>query len=229
MPTLGERKKEIELLMQYAVPEVHLQEAAACVEIYAGDAMVLNILHNFYSQLPDAVDDGIKTLRLLARRQGTSLFCATTFLNDYLYIASPADVFFLGKLTDGIGDQEVLRFFGFADQQTFADRTRDLGGFGVHTPADRDKTLCPVCLVAAGEYHTLGCPVELCPWCGGQFTRCNCRFEQLDREQLDDEADVERLQEKLESAGRIPFDTEQRPGYPTFGDEEEDEDPVGIT
>ncbi len=225
MQTLGERKKEIELLLQYAVPEVHRREAAAFVEIYAGDSIVLNLLHNFYSRLPDAVDDGIKTLRLLARSQGTSLFCATTFLNDYLYIASSADVFFLGKLADGIGDDEVLRFFGFADQRMFIDRTRDLDGFGIHTPADRDKKLCPVCSVVAGEYHTLGCPVELCPWCNGQLTRCNCRFNRLDLEQLDDETDVERLREKLEAAGRIPFDTEQRPAYPTMDDNEDGAEP----
>jgi hypothetical protein len=151
LQALGEIKKEIELLMQYAVPEVHRKEATAFVESYAGDAIVLNLLHNFYSRLPDAVDDGIKALRLLARSQGTCLFCATTFLDDYLYIASAAEVFFLGKLTDGIGDDEILRFFGFADQQIFADRTRKIEGFGLHTPADRDKTLCPVCLVADGE------------------------------------------------------------------------------
>jgi len=223
--TLGDRKKEIELLMRYAVPEAHRQEAAAVVETYGGDSIVLNLLHDFYSRLPGAVDDGIKTLRLLARSQGTFLFCATTFLNDYLYIASPADVFFLGKLADGIGDDEVLRFFGFTDQKTFADRTRDLDGFEIHTPADRDKTLCPVCAAADGEYHTLGCPVELCPWCGGQLTRCNCRFEQLDLEQLDDETDVERLREKLEAAGRIPFATEQRPAYPTMDDNEDEAEP----
>ena len=228
MQTLGDRKKEIELLMRYAVPEAHRQEAAAVVETYGGDSIVLNLLHDFYSRLPDAVDDGIKTLRLLARSQGTFLFCATTFLNDYLYIASLAEVFYLGKLADGIAEEEVLRFFGFADQQTFADRTRDLDGFGIHTPADRDTTLCPACAAAAGEYHTLGCPVEHCPWCNGQLTRCNCRFEQLGIEQLDDESDVERLREKLEAAGRIPFDPKQRPAYPTLGDDE-DEDPAGIT
>jgi hypothetical protein len=225
MQTLDEKRKEIELLMKYAVPEVHLREAAAFVETYAADNIVMNLLHNFYSYLPDAIDDGIRKLRLLARRQGTFLFCATTFCDEYLYIVTSADAFCLGKLAHGIADDEVLEFFGFADQDSFADRTGDLAGFEVHTPVDRDITLCPVCAVAIGEYHTLGCPVEICPWCGGQLTRCNCRFDQLDLEQLCNEADIEMLRERLEAAGRIAFDPAQRPAYPTLDDNEDAAEP----
>lgn len=223
MQTLDEKRKEIELLMKYAVPEAHFREAAAFMEIYAADNIVLNLLHNFYSCLPDAIDDGIRKLRLLARRQGTFLFCATTFCDDYLYIVTSADAFCLGRLADGIGDDEVLQFFGFADHQTFVDRTTDRADFATHTPADQANDLCPVCSVAVGEYHTLGCPVEVCPWCGGQLTRCNCRFVQLDVEQLRNEADIEMLRERLEAVGRIAFDTAQRPAYPTMDDEDEPE------
>jgi len=88
--------------------------------------------------------------------------------------------------------------------------------------------LCPVCAVGVGEYHTLGCPVEVCPWCEGQLTYCNCRFEQLDLEQLDDEADIERLLEKLEATGRIAFDSAQRPAYPTMDGDEDDTGPESI-
>jgi hypothetical protein len=223
MQTLDEKRKEIELLMKYAVPEAHFREAAAFVETYAADAIVLNLLHNFYSYLPDAIDDGVRRLRLLARRQGTFLFCATTFCDEYLYLVTAADAFCLGKLTDGIADDEVLEFFGFADQHAFANRTSDLDGFEIHTPADRDITLCPVCLVEEGEYHTLGCPVEICPWCGGQLTRCNCRFDQLDLEELENEAEIERLLEILDAAGRIAFASTHRPAYPTMDDEDEPE------
>jgi len=228
MQTLDEKRKEIELLMKYAVPEDHFRAAASFVETYAADAIVLNLLHNFYSYLPDAIDDGIRKLRLLARRQGTFLFCATSFRDDYLYIVTAADAFCLGKLADGIADDEVLEFFGFADQLTFAHRAGDLEGFATHTPVDRDSMLCPVCAVGVGEYHTLGCPVEICPWCGWQLTYCNCRFEQLDLEQLDDEADIERLLEKLEAAGRIAFDTAQRPAYPAMDGDEDDTEPEFI-
>jgi hypothetical protein len=225
MQTLDEKRKEIELLMKYAVPEVHLREAAAFVETYAADTIVLNLLHNFYSYLPDAIDDGVRRLRLLARRQGTFLFCATTFCDDYLYIVTPAEAFCLGKLADGIADDEVLEFFGFADRLTFANRTSDLDALEIHTPVDRNITLCPICAVAEGEYHTLGCPVEICPWCGGQLTRCNCRFDQLDLEQLRNEADIEVLLERLEAAGRIAFDSAQRPAYPTMDDNEDEAEP----
>jgi len=223
MQTLDEKRKEIELLMKYAVPEVHRREAAAFVETYAADNIVLNLLHNFYSYLPDAIDDGVRKLRLLARRQGAFLFCATTFCDEYLYIVTAADAFCLGKLAEGIADDEVLEFFGFADQRTFADRTSVLDGFEIHTPADQDSSLCPVCSVSVGEYHSLGCPVEICPWCGGQLTYCNCRFDQLELEELASEADIERLLDILEAAGRIAFDTTQRPAYPTMDDEDEPE------
>ena len=228
MQTLDEKKKAIELLMKYAVPDVHFREAAAIVEAYAADNIVLNLLYNFYSYLPDAIDDGVRKLRLLARRQGTFLFCATTFCDDYLYIVTQTEAFCLGKLADGIADDEVLDFFGFADQRSFALRTNDLDVFEIHTPVDRDMTLCPVCSVAVGEYHALGCPVEICPWCGGQFTRCNCRFDQLDIEELDDEAEVERLLEKLEAVGRIAFDIAQRPAYPTMDDNDNEDEPEPI-
>jgi hypothetical protein len=31
---------------------------------------------------------------------------------------------------------------------------------------------CPICKVNAGEYHVLGCGMESCPYCGGDFPDC---------------------------------------------------------
>ena len=67
--------------------------------------------------------------------------------------------------------------------------------------------------------HTLGCPVEICPWCGGQLTYCNCRFTRMDIDAMEKIEQIEKLLELLEEAGRIAFKKEHSPGYPTMDDE----------
>ena len=84
-----------------------------------------------------------------------------------------------------------------------------------YTAAYENEQLCPVCSAAVGEDHTFGCPVEVCPWCGGQLTSCNCRFTILDKEHISSEKDLKTLEEKLIEKGRIAYDpVDQRPAYP---------------
>ena len=33
---------------------------------------------------------------------------------------------------------------------------------------------CHDCAVALGQLHHLGCDMEVCPFCGGQFMTCGC-------------------------------------------------------
>jgi hypothetical protein len=220
METLSGLRKDIELLMRYAVPDEHLAEAVDVVHRYEGDAVALRILHNFYSYLPEALDDGVRKLRLLARRQGTFLFRVTTFIADYFYVASSEEAFLVGRFAEGIQDGQLLEFFEFEAGQELLDKAEAMTEQQTYVPANEDDSLCPVCSAALGEYHTLGCPVEVCPWCDGQLTQCNCRFRELGVEELYNEADLERLQERLEAVGRIPFESSQRPGYPTMDDDD---------
>ncbi len=225
MSTLSERFAEIELLMKYAVPEKHKQEAMALLECHSGDGIALNLLHHFYSFLPEARDDGVKMLKLLARSQGTFLICATTFYADYMYIATTEHAVYLGKIEEGIQDQDVLEFFGFGDQEEFMKQASKPEALESYTPANLINELCPICSAACGEYHTLGCPVEICPWCEGQLAHCNCRFIHLGIERLESDKHIEELQEKIEAKGRIPFDERQRPAYPSLdGDNEQEFD-----
>jgi hypothetical protein len=38
-----------------------------------------------------------------------------------------------------------------------------------------DPESCPGCDVPPGDYHRIGCDIEQCPYCGGQFISCMCR------------------------------------------------------
>lgn len=213
--TLDELLSEIELLMQYAVPPGHLEEATELVRRHEDDRMALTLFHAFYSHLPDAVDDAVKAIRLVAHNQGTFLLAAQTLNSRYLYLANNEEVHFLGTPAEGVWDAEVLDFFGFADRKALLEKIRNLDELPEYKPLPLDMDRCPVCATGNGEYHTLGCPVEVCPWCGGQLAACNCRFTQLGEELLDDESQLELLLEKINEAGRIPFDAERhRPGYP---------------
>ena len=91
-------------------------------------------------------------------------------------------------------------------------------------PVDRLHGLCTergrggsfvraACHAAAGEYHELGCPVEICPWCGGQLIHCDCRYEQLGLDGLTTEAELLQFEAVLEERGRIPYSPEQRPSF----------------
>ena len=40
---------------------------------------------------------------------------------------------------------------------------------------------CDDCLAIQGEYHSIGCDIEICPKCGKQLISCNC-FDGLTRE-----------------------------------------------
>ena len=213
--SLAEIKEELALLIQYAAPEELRQEAMRLVTHYQTDIIALRIFHNFYSYLPEGKDDAIKILRLLARRQGIFLICASTVLSDYLYLGNCEGAELAGNFEEGIWDKKVLEFLNMADREAFKKKFHSLDEIPVHVPTPLDDNLCPACLVDHGDPHTLGCPVEICPWCGGQLTACNCRFSQLNKEKISTQSQINSFIEQLEEKGRIPFDaTMDRPEYP---------------
>lgn len=218
--TLAQRKEAILLLMEYAVPPEQLKEARLLLERYQDDMIAINLLHAFYSYLPEGLEDSVRQLRLLQRRQGAFLLAAVTFHSAYFYLATADRAEFLGDKKDGIWDKEIRDFFELGSREDFLKKTIDLTGFPEHLPAPQDTALCPACAAADGEEHVLGCPVEVCPWCSGQLTVCNCRFEQLDRDHLLGERELTALEEKLHEKGRIPYDSSRhRPAYPSGEDE----------
>lgn len=215
--TLTDQKNAILLLMEYAVNPEDQAPARELVEHHASDAIALHLLHEFYSYLPDAENDAVRIIRRLAKKGGNFLLAATTNRETYLYLCNNEGAEFLGDHRDGIWDEEVLEYFGFSREEALA-KFADLDSFPVYVPVTLDRNACLVCAVDHGELHRLGCPVEVCPWCGGQLTNCNCRFTEAGVDRFTSEAQLENFIAALTAKGRIPFDaTDQSIGFTNPG------------
>ena len=194
--TITERKDDILFLMKYAVPEGQADAAESLLEKYDSDSIALNLLYSFYINLPEGKDDSVKELRLLTRRQGVFLLCVLTGNSlHYLYLVNNETAYIIGTLAEGIADRQLLDFLGFANNEEVLSLTKKPEMLKVYEPYTPDSNLCPSCHVDEGEFHTLGCPVEICPWCNGQLTYCNCRFTRLDIDAMDQVSQLEKLQE----------------------------------
>lgn len=207
---------EIKELMEYGVPEELLPDAYDFLQEFENDVIALNLLQSFYSYLPEGMDDSIKELRLITREEGLFLICAIATRGEYIYLVNHERAEFLGVFNDGINDKEVLDFLGYASKEDADTLFKDSTQHPLYTAAYQNEELCPACSTANGEYHTLGCPVEVCPWCGGQLTGCNCRFTILGKKQITSERDLKKFEEKLSEKGRLAYDAiSQRPTYPS--------------
>jgi hypothetical protein len=202
--------------MKYAVPEAQAKEASSVLDKYDSDVIAMNLLYSFYLQLPEGRDDSVIGIRFLARRQGVFLLCAAAGSGMYyIYLVNNEAAHIIGTVAEGIIDRELLDFFGYADNQEVLALTKKPETLPEYEPQSANPDLCPSCQVAVGEFHTLGCPVEICPWCRGQLTYCNCRFTRLNVDTMEKAVQIEKLLELLEEAGRIAFQKEHAPGYPT--------------
>jgi len=79
--------------------------------IFRDDRIVLTVLHEFYSYLPDAEEDWVKELRLVGRKKGVFLLAAVASRDSYLYLVSSEGVEFHGSLLEGYLDNQLLDFF----------------------------------------------------------------------------------------------------------------------
>jgi len=212
--TLQQLLDEIELLIEYAAPPDRQQEARQFAHHYGNDRLALALLHHFYSFLPEAEEDAVVRIAVIDARQGIFLMLATTLQAEYLYLVNAEEARLVGNLKEGLADGEIRSFFGWRDEEAFQRAAAGFSSLPDYDPAAFSENRCPVCSVAAGEFHIMGCPVEICPWCGGQLTGCNCRFTQLGREQLDSDSHIDELYEKAARKGRIPFDPQAHsPAY----------------
>ncbi len=216
MDELERKRRHIRTLMRYAVPEEAMDAALDLLLIFRDDRTALAVLEEFYSFLPEAKNDWIRELRFVARQRGVFLIAAVASEDAYLYLVSSEGIEFNGSLREGWLDRSLLDFFEFASAEVFQQAVKDVEQLPEYQPLQLDADLCPACQAATGEPHELGCPVEICPWCGGQLIHCDCRFEQLGVDELD-ERDLLRFEALLEEQGRVAYSPEQRPSFADEG------------
>ncbi len=216
---ISEKFKELDLFIEYGAPKKHHKKARAMVNKFGHDPLAINIFHSFYSQLPDAVEDCIEELVLLEQHQSQILFLVKTTLSSYFYLVNNDTAVYGGSEREGLAE-DLLQFYGFGDQEGFEKKYGDFTGLTPYSPDFINSQACPACFCREGELHEFGCPVEVCPWCDGQLTNCDCRFEQLGVAEINSDRQLDQFQQLAQKKGRIPFDAaSQRPAYPTAGDE----------
>jgi hypothetical protein len=203
--------EDIKLFIQYSVPENELPSAVALVDRYSNNAFMVRLLREYYSALPEAREQAVVRIAKLIDQQGVHLFVLTTANFSYLYGVSAENILLLGEYRKEV-DSQVLSFFGFQSNEEFLKAcplSEDLEEY-----VESEKEICAVCGVPEGECHLLGCTVEICPWCEGQLSNCNCRFEQLKVDDIEDEDQLENFIDLLTAKGRIPYQKSQAPAYP---------------
>lgn len=206
--------EEIGSFVQYSVAENEIGHAIGLVKKYQTDQSVLKLLKEYYTALPEAREEPVVKIAELMRKQGVYLFVVLSTNYAYTYVVSSEHVLYLSEYRSEIAE-EILNFFGYSSQQEFlkaCPAVEELEEYRVQNKIKRVN--CPACGVEEGELHLLGCIIEVCPWCDGQLCSCNCRFEQLETEELEDEEQLENFIELLNEKGRIPYASDQSIAYP---------------
>ena len=212
--------EEIELLIRYAVSKEDGDTARALLEKYRANRVALQVLKEYYSSLPEAREEALSRIVHIHMRQGIFLLGVSTGAHEYIFFASEDEADCLGEYLEDGGDSEILAYFGYAGKESFLQRHPTMAEFKDFSETWKINTIvCPVCSVAIGEFHHLGCSVEVCPWCQGQLSRCNCRFDQMQKEEIESDEDLERFEALLQQKGRISFQEGQGPVYPVVGND----------
>lgn len=212
--SLARLRADIEILIPFAVPQEESAGAMNFLDSYVEDSFALAVIKDYYQTLPNAREEALVKISVLEAKEQVFLLLLSTAQHHYFYVTNDEESLFLGEWDEGIEDKQLLMFFDYPDSETFVTAHPDLTKCREYVALERmNEELCPSCGAQTGDLHALGCPVEVCPWCGGQLNRCNCRFEQLDVEELTDETMVEEFVEKLEQKGRVSYNKEQRPSF----------------
>ncbi len=207
--------EQIKLFIKYGIKKQDLQIAEDTINSYVNNPMVLRVLYDFYSRMPECREEAVRKVSKIVSRQAMYLLGVTTENFEYLFFYNNEESFYLGEKKDGIEDSEILNFFGYTSNKDFLKQLTASSTLPVSTHSEQEaKAFCPACSVAEGEIHQLGCPVETCPWCEGQLSYCNCRFDKLGVEEIVKESELDLFEIILNEKGRIPFSKEEGPSYP---------------
>lgn len=213
--------EEIALFIEYAVPAEEKAAAVVFVEKHKDDEILMTLLKEYYTALPHAREEAVQRVVLIDAVQGTFLVGVVSSHHNYLYCADFDNAVLVGEFELGIEEKDVLLFFGYPNNTKFKKALKSVDEYPDFAKRNEDAgvELCPVCSVKEGELHQFGCSVEVCPWCDGQLSNCNCRFEKLGIAEITTEQELEVFEELLVEKGRIPFGKGQGPSYPVAGDD----------
>jgi len=216
---------EIELFISYGVEKNEQQAALLFLQRYKNDDLALQLMRSFYTSLPETYEEAVCRIAFIEKKDDIFLLGLNTALHGYLYLATDQKALLLGEYGEELLEPKALALFGYLDLKEFLKKYPHIDKCPEYEPEQlADPGFCPVCSAVTGEYHLLGCPVEVCPWCEGQFSRCGCRFEQLGVDVLEDEEELEELERLLEEKGRVPYAAWQCPSYPSDVDEKDGQD-----
>ncbi|MGL1930347.1 MAG: hypothetical protein OCC45_01150 [Desulfotalea sp.] len=213
--SLQHELEEVGTYIKFSVPEDDRGLAMELVQAYSEDVTAMRFFKEHYVSLPEALEEAVVCLRELASQQGLRCLLAVTRTANFFYLISTEQVVYAGSRVEELSD-DLVRFLDQGDRATLSKViTEKRDEFPIYGGAIKEGgSLCPVCGVGEGEVHILGCLVEVCPWCGGQLSKCNCRFEKLKVDEITTEEELDQFEDMLLSEGRVPFQVEQRPAYP---------------
>jgi hypothetical protein len=205
---------EISLLVEYGVEESDKEKALLFLERAKKSPIALTVLKDFYSTLPGAEEEPVINIVQLEKFQGGYLLGVVCPDHEYLYLYGEEKASCVGPLHEGVDDTDILTYFGLSSNTEFQRRHPSLQRAEDIIVVDEKRVCCPICAVEDGEFHILGCAVEVCPWCGGQLSKCGCRFEEMKIAEYESEDDLSAFEELLEEKGRVSFTADQAPAYP---------------
>lgn len=213
--------EDLEVFVEYGVPEDERSAAKRFIKKYESSGVHMTLIKEYYSSLPEAREEPLLKIVMIDALQGTYLLGVESTNHKYLYCADLERAIYLGEYEKGIEAKEALLFFGFESNDVFKKQLQPFEKYPEFTVDGKEGELviCPVCSAKEGEEHVFGCTVEVCPWCEGQLSHCDCRFEKLGLAEISTEGDLEALEALLVNEGRIPFAKGQGPSYPTAGND----------
>ena len=221
---LKKEAAEIAEFIRYSVKEQDHNQALGFLKKYEQDPVILTLLRTFYSALPQSIEEPVIKVVNVRQKQGGYLLAVSTIDHEYLYFADQKEAVYICRLEDGIDEKEILDFFNYKNGEELAHECQAVQEDGEFSSTEEETSCsCSVCSAKDGEFHELGCPIEICPWCDSQLTGCTCRFDKLGVDEIVDEEQLLSFFELLSEKGRIPYKKEHDISYPSssFGIEQE--------
>ncbi len=210
-----EHLNTIKEYLPFAVVQEERKEAEKLLNKYSNNEIILRLLYEYYTNLPDTCEEAVIQVSELNSKYDVHLFVLICKKHSWLYLINTDTVLLIGTYRGDREDMygELIEFFGYSSQKEFLKNCPSVEELEEY-PAEEERGRCPACGAGEGEVHLIGCVVEICPWCNGQLHSCNCRFEKLGVDEIEDEEQLEDFVELLEEKGRIVYQQSHSPAYP---------------